>query len=94
MSDKNIKTLVFPIECGEKTCATEPGKFCNFLALNLKGEGLCYFFGRVEEALEGPYKGWIMRHNMCYMHEDISHTPTQNLLQGEECPVFKPEEEC
>ena len=58
-----IKFLCFEIECGEKTCASKPGKFCRFFRSSLNGNDKCYLFGRVY-----PYPdeyGWIQRHEGC-----------------------------
>jgi hypothetical protein len=53
-------TIPIKIECSEKTCASEPGKFCNMLTLNMTGGGTCHLFGRVFDA-----NGWIIRHKKC-----------------------------
>ena len=53
--------LSFNIECGEKTCAFEPGKFCTFFRGSLNGKDSCYIFGMVFENDDG----WIQRHNDC-----------------------------
>jgi hypothetical protein len=53
-------TIPIKIECGEKTCASEPGKFCNMLTLNVHGGGDCHLFGRVFDEY-----GWVMRHKKC-----------------------------
>ncbi len=51
--------ICFTIECGEKTCASEPSKFCCFLRLGMtKSE--CVFFGMVFDK-----DGWIQRHEDC-----------------------------
>ena len=54
------KKICFEIECGEKTCASEPGKFCRFFNPSLNGKDSCYLFGRVFES-----DGWIQRHPDC-----------------------------
>jgi len=57
--------LIFEIECGEKTCAAEPGKFCYFLNLGFAHRRLsCALFGRVEDK-----NGWIQRHKGCLLNE-------------------------
>lgn len=55
-----IVQLEFEIECGEKTCAVEKGKFCRFFRAHFGGKESCYLFGRVFDE-----NGWIQRHPMC-----------------------------
>ncbi len=71
--------LSFAIECGEKTCAKEPGLFCPFLKIgtdlsqrtSVKPAGICHLFGSVFENEEG----WIQRHPECLKSaEPILHT--------------------
>lgn len=55
------RQIIFDIECGETTCASEPGEFCRFLQYNPFGDdGSCYFFGKVFDK-----DGWIQRHPEC-----------------------------
>jgi len=57
------KELIFTINCGEKTCASEPGAFFQFFkaSLNgLNGKNYCYLFGSVFDD-----DGWIQRHDKC-----------------------------
>jgi len=54
------KKLTFTIECGEKTCASVPGKFCQFFKASLNGKNSCYLFGPVFDN-----DGWIQRHDEC-----------------------------
>jgi hypothetical protein len=59
------KKLIFDIECGEKTCASEPGKFCQFLILGMgQRKEACVLFGPVDEK-----DGWIQRHKDCLLNE-------------------------
>ena len=63
--ERKVKTmkqkLTFEIECGEKTCASEPRKFCRYCSWNMKGVGTCFFFiGQLEKK-----DGWLMRHPDC-----------------------------
>lgn len=53
----NIK---FQIDCGKKTCASKPGKFCQFLRTSMNGKDTCYLFGRVFDK-----DGWLQRHPEC-----------------------------
>ena len=58
-----MKKLTFDIECGEKTCASEPGKFCKFLRLGFgQRKQSCVLFGRVDDK-----DGWIQRHKDCLL---------------------------
>lgn len=52
--------LVFEIECGQITCASEPGKFCKFFNADVRDDGNCLFFGKVF-----AIDGWVMRHKLC-----------------------------
>jgi len=53
-------TITFEIECGEITCASEPGKFCQFLRAQLNGSCSCYLFGKLWDT-----DGWVQRHFDC-----------------------------
>jgi hypothetical protein len=48
------------IECGEETCASEPGKFCHLFRGSLGGKDTCFLFGNLYEGY-----GWIRRHPQC-----------------------------
>ena len=52
--------LSFEIECGEKTCAAIPGKFCKYFRYDLTGRNSCYFFGELKDK-----DGWVQRHFKC-----------------------------
>jgi hypothetical protein len=52
--------ITLKIECGEKTCASIPGKFCHFLRISLNGKDSCSLFGNVFDK-----DGWIKRHPDC-----------------------------
>lgn len=60
LRDSSTYIIPIKIECGEKTCASEPGKFCNMLTLSMTGGGTCHLFGRVFEE-----RGCIARHKKC-----------------------------
>ena len=49
-------------ECGEKTCAKEPGVFCKFCSISLFGIGQCTLFDNRRLFDEN---GWLMRHEEC-----------------------------
>lgn len=53
--------ITLEIECGETTCASEPGKFCYLFAADLQGDGVCYLYGKVFQNEDG----WIDRHPRC-----------------------------
>lgn len=51
------------IEHGEKTCASEPGKFCRFLGAKSFGTvPVCMLF---ENRLLNEKDGWVLRHKDC-----------------------------
>jgi len=54
------RVLSFEIDCGDKTCASFPGKFCSFCRSTLRGNCTCYFFGALSDV-----DGWIQRHEEC-----------------------------
>lgn len=47
-------TMTFGIECGKKTCAVKPGKFCQFFNLSPDGK----------DVYEDE-NGWLQRHPDC-----------------------------
>lgn len=70
-----IELLTFDpvvIECGKTTCASKPGKFCQYFKNNLKGGGTCYFFGQVWDK-----DGWIQRHEECIKHSTVISEKTK-----------------
>jgi len=67
-----IRKLVITIDCGEETCASEPGKFCKFLGTTHFGtQHVCCLFPQAngsntplkESVLN---KGWIGRCHDCH----------------------------
>jgi hypothetical protein len=63
------KTLKIDIECGEKTCASEPGKFCEFFGSMKFGQvPVCRLFPSIDD---NPYTiledkdGWTQRCTRC-----------------------------
>lgn len=63
--------LKLEIECGEKTCASEPGKFCKWLSTRKMGTiRFCWLFsadhqGKATPLEEDEKHGWIQRHPDC-----------------------------
>lgn len=55
------RILAFEINCGEKTCASEPGRFCEFFCDNCFGRPSCFFFGKLRDDEDG----WVRRHERC-----------------------------
>jgi hypothetical protein len=56
--------LKIEIECGEKTCAVKPGKFCHMINHNMFGDPSCFLFGKLENSEEDG-TGWTLRHKKC-----------------------------
>ena len=53
--------LRIPVECGEKTCASTPGKFCKYMTYSIVDNGAtCQLFG-----LLSIDNGWVMRAADC-----------------------------
>jgi hypothetical protein len=65
------RILNIEIDCGEKTCASEPGKFCEYLSTKKFGSiYLCGIFidpDNVEAytVLEEDEHGWLQRCQKC-----------------------------
>lgn len=60
--------LALAIECGETTCATEPGKFCRFFgAIRFGQEPVCMLFPSDEGAYTplDDSTGWSLRCKAC-----------------------------
>lgn len=72
-NSKDFSTVVsFAIKCGETTCASEPEKFCRFVARkNLGKTYICCLF----PSDEAPYTeledegGWLQRCSACMSSE-------------------------
>jgi hypothetical protein len=62
------QTLKIEIECGEKTCASEPGKFCFYFGRVKFGQvPTCCLFPSVDQPwirLEDK-DGWVQRCEVC-----------------------------
>lgn len=62
--------LVLNITCGEKTCASEPGKFCEYVRSKKFGTRWdCYLFGELGNSKDDG-TGWLLRHEDCLAAED------------------------
>ena len=67
-------TFTHTIECGENTCATDPGKFCKYMHLLLTGDkARCLLFGDLLETSEPGGRGWMLRCNQCMTLAQESH---------------------
>jgi hypothetical protein len=53
--------LILDIDCGEKTCASSKGNFCQFFKSNLRNQCVCHIFGVVYP----DESGWVQRHPDC-----------------------------
>jgi hypothetical protein len=53
-------SLDIKIECGDETCAVEPGKFCHLYRGDTFGNTYCYIFGALFDK-----DGWLQRHPEC-----------------------------
>lgn len=57
--------LILPIKCGERTCASEPGKYCQYLITTHLGTRFhCQLFMLPPEELKEK-GGWLQRHAAC-----------------------------
>lgn len=63
------RVLRIVIECGENTCASEPGKFCQYLGSTKLGTvTICTLFPSTHESftyLENTSAGWVERCAAC-----------------------------
>lgn len=69
-------TIVADVECGEKTCASEPGKFCRFVLTSHFGQQWhCGLFTEIDRRDSVQFRllkeegGWLMRHAACLAAE-------------------------
>ena len=54
------------IECGEKTCASEPGKLCRFVwSMKFGSYLVCAAFGAKLFDDQGDGLGWLLRCDEC-----------------------------
>src|SRR3990172_8277145 len=62
--------IIFESECGETTCAVEPGKFCEFIGSKHFGcVPWCTMFNCIlNDHTEGAQKGWLVRCPQCLAH--------------------------
>ena len=69
-----MKTLQLQINCGEKTCASEPGKFCRFVRTRKFGTiHFCSLWHDTDDKgrpvpLE-EVDGWLLRRSACFANE-------------------------
>lgn len=83
----------FTIECGEKTCASEPGKFCQFLgSLGMRARPICRLFPsevtaftKLEDTV-GKGKAWVLRCLACLEQEEIVEQAIMPVCIGTVCP--------
>jgi len=61
------RLLHLPITCGERTCASEPGKFCRYLTNTSFGSCFhCQLFSLANGLEQLKEKqGWLQRHPLC-----------------------------
>lgn len=73
-----IRVLKLNIVCGDQTCASEPGKFCEFIGSNRMGtQPVCTLFpdpdvGSTHTRLMIK-DGWIQRCDACKNADEVSH---------------------
>ena len=63
-----MATALIQINCGETTCASEPGKFCNFFGTMRFGTSpLCRLFPSENDAYTPLTEkdGWVQRCEQC-----------------------------
>lgn len=64
------RTLTIAIDAGEKTCASEPGKFCPWVRTSRFGTRWhCGLFGSTYLRDENGDEGWLQRLGICLAAE-------------------------
>ena len=75
------RTIELKIKCGDKTCARDPGVFCQYIAMQKFGTIMyCTIFSEsngkwmmpldVSDGEDGdPHGGWTLRHPNCLAAE-------------------------
>lgn len=68
------KTLSIEIECGELTCASEPGKFCPFVgSVKMGTKTVCRLFPSEDKSytvLEDK-DGWVQKCPACLLYSKL-----------------------
>lgn len=81
--------ITFEIECGEKTCASSKGSFCQFFRPSLGRDGSCHLFGPVYD--DGS--GWVQRHRDCMPAEvtldERQPQSVESLIDALQSPVHR-----
>jgi hypothetical protein len=76
------RQLRIDIECGEESCASKPGKFCQYVVVTRMGSCFhCQLFSKMGEGKHGleqlkEKKGWLQRHPDCLGSEMVTAVPT------------------
>jgi hypothetical protein len=67
------RKIVFEIECGDLTCASEPGEFCKFLGVSHFGTKFCCCLFSEDSSYTDlrEKNGWIMRCKECMNYESL-----------------------
>ena len=61
------KTLKIDIDCGDLTCASKPGKFCEWIGSRKFGQiARCMLFDQDLELIDG----WTHRCEQCLQHQE------------------------
>ena len=78
-----LKTLRIQIECGETTCASEPGRFCRFLGSRRMGTvPVCMLFPEKNPGRKHPggiteleqTTGWLQRCPACLAAQETGRS--------------------
>lgn len=78
-------------ECGEKTCAVEPGQFCRFVHNEPGSFGQRSVCSLYEKPIRDPGSGWLMRLRECLL-DNFNQCPScgqnrtmRHLMRCEKC---------
>ncbi len=58
-----IKTITYEINCGVRSCASEPGKLCDFIRTTHHGR--LFHCGLFDMEVLGETDGWLQRCDDC-----------------------------
>lgn len=89
------RTLNVVIDCGELTCAREPGEFCDQARTTHFGtRWVCGLFDHAElsDLEDGPKKGWLGRCKQCLAAESSGKdlaTPSAEDLEAHRKRILK-----
>ena len=82
------RVIRLPIMCGQTTCASEPGKFCEWVRSQIDGDRpFCNLFSSRLVDEDGGTTGWLQRCAACRLSEESENNhweePIEQTLEEE-----------